>query len=557
MAMDTSPRLYRRLRRTSDISIATTVSSSSKRMRTKEEHSSCCEDKITSLPEEILIMILDKLDARTTITTTILSKRWLDLPRRSHTFYDLSIYDILPPRYHRLKKIAMETKAIYEAVKRTQNLIDICDKYDRYNAIKDLNEQWMWKVHLLTPILQRYERLAMRCYVKRVNAFLLPPDNVQRRSFQKLRLQTFWRPGLDEWFTAAVGRWGVEDLEIVVESRCKQFGFYRLDRCQNVRLKRLLLSNFCHYYGTPPLFFQRLTTITLCKGSSRPHLVYDILRDCLQLVDLRLRDSPYSHAPLHVNFPNSRLKNLQVDNCDIFKIYLTSVPCLETFACRGQPTKLRYGEVPRLRHVSLNFLETGYAYTGEHDLIPRKNTHSLSKFFKGVPPPVEEFFLQLRGHQMWLKPTTIISRLTNLKKLFIANVPVDWDTFWIFILFAAAPYLQSLHVHFDNNLEKVSAAGSLDVQVEQPQHHHLRELVVIGFDGVAWQTGFVKRIMRASRRLGRVHLLDGHVVEDEEQELVGLEILPHRREWHECERLEVLEELTDGTGFPVHKIVLE
>nr|UVY96907.1 putative RGA-like protein [Triticum aestivum] len=508
MAMDTSPRLYRRLRKTSDISIATTVSSSSKRMRTKEEHSSCCEDKISSLPEEILIMILDKLDARTTITTTILSKRWLDLPRRSHTFYDLSIYDILPPRYHRLKKIAMETKAIYEAAKRTQNLIDICDKYDRYNAIKDLNEQWMWKVHLRTRILQRYERLAMRCYVKRVNAFLLPPDNVQRRSFQKLRLQTFWRPGLDEWFTAAVGRWGVEDLEIVVESRCKQFGFYPLDRCQNVRLKRLLLSNFCHYYGTPPLFFQRLTTITLCKGSSHPHLVYDILRDCLQLVDLRLRDSPYSHAPLHVNFPNSRLKNLQVDNCDIFKIYLTSVPCLETFACRGQPTKLRYGEVPRLRH-------------------------------------------------MWLKPTTIISRLTNLKKLFIANVPVDWDTFWIFILFAAAPYLQSLHVHFDNNLEKVSAAGSLDVQVEQPQHHHLRELVVIGFDGVAWQTGFVKRIMRASRRLGRVHLLDGHVVEDEEQELAGLEILPHRREWHECERLEVLEELTDGTGFPVHKIVLE
>ncbi|EMS56184.1 hypothetical protein TRIUR3_02693 [Triticum urartu] len=348
----------------------------------------------------------------------------------------------------------METKASYEVVKRTQNLTDICDKYDRYNAIKDRSEQWMWKVRLLTPILQRYERLAMRCYVKRVNAFLLPPDNVQRRSFQKLRLQTFWRPGLDEWFKAAVGRWGVEDLEIVVESPCKQLGFYRLDRCQNVRLKRLLLSNYCHYYATPPLFFQRLTTLTLCKGSSRPHLVYDILRDCLQLVDLRLRDSPHSRAPLHVNFPNSRLKNLQVDNCDIFKIYLTSVPCLETFACRGQPTKLRYGEVPRLRHVSLNFLETGCAYTGRATTAPSPQ--------------------RTRGHRR-----------------------------------------------------------------------------------VAWQTGFVKRIMRASRRLGRVHLLDGHVVEDKEQELVGLEILPHRREWHECERLEVLEELTDGTGFPVHKIVLE
>ena len=113
-------------------------------------------------------------------------------------------------------------------------------------------------------------------------------------------------------------------------------------------------------------------------------------------------------------------------------------------------------------------------------------------------------------------------------------------------------------MQFDNNPEKPSAAGSvLDVQMEQPQHQHLRELMVIGFDRVAWQARFVKRIMRALRWLGRVHLLDGHVVEDKERELVGLEIVPHRRKWHECERLEVLEELTDGTDFPIHKIILE
>jgi hypothetical protein len=113
-------------------------------------------------------------------------------------------------------------------------------------------------------------------------------------------------------------------------------------------------------------------------------------------------------------------------------------------------------------------------------------------------------------------------------------------------------------MQFDNNSEKASTAGSLDVQVEQPQQHlHLRELVVVGFNGAAWQTSFVKRIMRASRWLGRVHLLDGHVVGAEERELVDLEIVPHRREWHECERLEVLDELTDGTGFPQRKILLE
>ena len=112
-------------------------------------------------------------------------------------------------------------------------------------------------------------------------------------------------------------------------------------------------------------------------------------------------------------------------------------------------------------------------------------------------------------------------------------------------------------MQFDNNLEKVSAAGSLDVQVEQPQHHHLRELVVIGFGGAAWQTGFVKQIIQASPILERVHLLDGHVVDDEDRELVGLEIVRRRREWHECERLEVFDELTDGISSPHLKIVLE
>ncbi|CAM0876788.1 unnamed protein product [Alopecurus aequalis] len=480
-------------------------------MRMREEHMGCCEDRISSLPDEILIMILDKLDARTTITTTILSKRWLDLPRQSHTCYDFSIYDILPPRYHRLKKLSMEAKAGYEAEKKAHNLTDTYafkDQYDRFNAVRERYERWMGKVRMLTPILQRYERLAMRHYVKRVNAFLLHPNNGQQRSILKLRLHAFrTRSFFNQWITAAIGRWGVEDLEIVIEKTYLSYGFRVLDGYQNVRLKHLVLSNCFHFVGNTPLLFERLTTLTLCKESARIHLVYDILSVCLQLVDLRLKNSTYNEQPYRFNFPTSRLKNLQLDNCSIWKIYLISLPCLETFACRGRTTQLHYGDVPRLRHVSLDFLETGD--NSENENFRRNSTYPLGKFFKGTQPPLEYLILQLRGHQ------------------------------------------------FDNN-SKASADGSLDVQVEQPQQHRsLRELVVIGFDGVAWQTAFVKRVMRASRWLGRVHLLDGHVVECEERELVDLEIVPHLREWHECERLEVLDELTDGTGFPRHKIILE
>ncbi|KAM3256051.1 hypothetical protein ACQJBY_048918 [Aegilops geniculata] len=553
--MDTGadPPRHRRLRKASDLRTTAAAYPPRKRMRQGEEHNSCHEDKISSLPNEILILIIDKLDARTATATTILSKQWRDLYTHSHTGFDLTVDDILPPRYHRLKQFVVEAKARYEAEKNALKLDGSYASRDWLYSFKD----WRWNVCLLTPILQRYERCAMRRYVKRVNAFLLAPDNVQQRSIQKLRLQACGRSDFtDQWITEAIGRWGVEELELVIDNSSWRYDFRLLDGCKNVRLKRLVLSNCYHRFAPNPLTFQSLTSLTLCKESLRMLHVLDILENCTQLVDLRLKDSGCRQPAFNIVIPNSQLKSLQLDNYNTVSVHLASVPYLETFACRGQPTIIRYGDVPRLRHVSLNFLQTGD--NGKDDSSRSNRTYQLSKFFRGAPPSLEYLVLQLRGRQMWLEPTAIPVRLSHLNKLFIANVPMNWDTIWILCLVAAAPALESLHVHFDNNSEKARSAGSLDVQVEHhPHHHHLKELVVIGFDGAAWQTGFVKQIIQASPMLEHAHLLDGHVVEDEDRELVGLEIVRRRREWHECERSEVLRDLADGISSPHLEIVLE
>ncbi|KAI4985430.1 hypothetical protein ZWY2020_018060 [Hordeum vulgare] len=70
-----------------------------------------------------------------------------------------------------------------------------------------------------------------------------------------------------------------------------------------------------------------------------------------------------------------------------------------------RPTILYYGVVPRLRHVSLNFLQTGD--DGEDDSSGSNRTYRLSKFFLGEPPQLEYLVLQLRGRQMWIELTTI------------------------------------------------------------------------------------------------------------------------------------------------------
>ncbi|XBI60281.1 hypothetical protein VPH35_041227 [Triticum aestivum] len=415
------------------------------------------------VPDDMLIMILDKLDARTTIITTILSKRWLHLPRGSHTSYFLSVHQLLPPRYYRLKQILMDVKAGYQADKKnTQNLTD-------FVAVRGRYEQWMGRIRRLSSVLQRYERRAMRCYIKRVNAFLLAPRNVlRRRSVKKLRIESFRTSSgcIDQWITAAIAGCGVEDLELAFEGfGCHLYDFRLLDGLlQNVRLKRLVLSRCFHHFAFNSLLFHSLTELTLCKildlGS-----VGDVLTNCVKLVDFRLKYSCVYYPVLRICAPASKLKRLQ----------------------------------------------------------------------------------------MWIEPTAIPSAFSHLRKLFIANVPIYWDILWIFILLDAAPCLESLHVHIDKSSENMGAG--LDVQGEE--YHLLKELVVIGFNGVSWQTCFVKRMMRALPRLMRIHLLDGHVVEDDDQELGSLEIVPHRREWEECEKLEVIDDLVDGFSLHYWEIILE
>ncbi|RLN17579.1 uncharacterized protein C2845_PM02G45260 [Panicum miliaceum] len=153
--------------------------------------------------------------------------------------------------------------------------------------------------------------------------------------------------------------------------------------------------------------------------------------------------------------------------------------------------------------------------------------------------------------QMWIEPFVVLSEFTQLKKLFIANVPVTWDALWIPLLLDATPALESLHVHIDNSSEERSAGDlcdSLDAGARQDRYHRLKELVVAGFEGLGWQTGFVRLIMKRSPLPRRVHLLDG--------EVRVLQIVPRRREWHECERAEVLDDLTAGFRWPP-QIILE
>jgi hypothetical protein len=350
------------------------------------------DDTISRLPDDILILILSKMDARAAMITTILSKRWHRLPQL-HTCYDLDVNDILPRRYHRQKRLYGAAKAGYEAEKSEDKLTDIC-------AIKERHKLWTGRIMSLKASVERYQRCAMRRYVKRVNAFLLAPKSARKcRSIQKLRLQTFGSNSwywIDQWIIAAITKWKVEDLSLAAVD----YGVYNFKHFgrQKVRLNSLSLSNWIAVglYKSP--VFRRLTKLSLsnlsCMGETG-----SIIRHCIQIKDLRLTaccitvDKPV----FQINAPRSKIKNLQVEDCNFVKLYLFSLPCLETLVCRGQPTKVHYGNVPQLKHLSLNYLQPE---TNIKDNLKSSNkVYPLKKFFKRIPP-LESLVLQFKGAQV-------------------------------------------------------------------------------------------------------------------------------------------------------------
>jgi hypothetical protein len=113
-------------------------------------------------------------------------------------------------------------------------------------------------------------------------------------------------------------------------------------------------------------------------------------------------------------------------------------------------------------------------------------------------------------------------------------------------------------MQIDNSSEERSAGdlcASLDAGARQHRYRRLKELVVADYEGLGWQTGFVRLIMKRSPLLRCVHLLDGHV-SDDERELGALQMVSRRREWHECERADVVDDLRDGFRWPP-QIILE
>uniref|UniRef100_A0ACD5WSP4 Uncharacterized protein n=1 Tax=Avena sativa TaxID=4498 RepID=A0ACD5WSP4_AVESA len=451
------------------------------------------EDRLSDLPDDLLLHILGRLDTRSALGAAALSRRWAHLPRELSAL-DLKVTDALPPRYRRC--------------------LDLLHQARHSNGPCESGRR-------LETVAGRYERRAMRAMVSSVRS--LRSSRAHRR-VRRLSLEIFefsTSASINRLVADAVDSWRVEDLEVVARSTgpiahprpVYRFPRGRISRMPGEsRLRSLKLVNCL----PPPLErFTALTTLVLRDlPCSTPAAAYQgVVAACPQLRVLHLVSCEFDRDKarwLVLDAPTSEIRELVVDG-ELTAVKLRSLPKLESLTAVDANVLLCSDAVPCLAHVSLVFSICPLDYSILNHLI------SMFMLVLEDAVSIRNLVLRFTGPEMWIaRNKNPFPRMPNLKKLLVADVPSSWDVSWPHVLIQAVPQLESLHVHVSQCQEEEGEPGQ-HTPYAQPlasqRHSHLKELVVIGFGRTSMQLiQLVRFTVDTSTALSRVALLKhGHV----------------------------------------------
>jgi hypothetical protein len=501
------------------------------------------EDLLGALPDDMLHLLLPRLDTRSALATAALSTRWARLPRELPVL-EFNVTDVLPESYRRhLRR--------------------------RLDAANLPGNPWpINKLASLDLVLAHYERRGMPLLADSLRGFLDADDAAEaRRRVHRVSLvisptnDSGILKALNRLIATAIGGWGVEELEVVVLNRYRPevherrgSGYSFPHRCLDlefpdsvVNLKRLKLVN-CDPRAVrpdanlPPAHaFSALTTLVLqdMPMSTRSRVYEDVISACPALEVLHLRSCGCRGPSLVVDAPGSRITELVVElSGTVVTIDLRSLPRLERMACVAAPLELKFGSVPRLAHVNLAY-----------PLFDCPAMLDLSNVLSGLPD-VEDLVLKFNGPRsprIFIKPGRITPLLGKLRRLLVEDVPPAWDIACTSCLLEAAPCLETLHVADDHGA--VARLFNREPPSSEFKHRRLREVVVSGFEGTPRQVQLVRFLRRTCTALRDIMLLrNGNNVRHTGR-LWDWETLapPDERQWSDEKRGEVLSEIEDGT----------
>ncbi|KAM0900956.1 hypothetical protein ACQ4PT_020303 [Festuca glaucescens] len=454
------------------------------------------EDRLSELPDDLLLLILRRLDSRTAHGTVALSRRWTHLPQEL-TVLDLRVADALPERYRRCILHRREAR----------------------------KSPWLFcHASKLTDIAGRYQRRATRSMVASVRSLLLAGS---RRGVDRLSLEFFSDITsacvVNSLVVEALDSWGVKYLVVVATPT-----------------ERIM-------HPHPPVYSFPQGCISKKPGESRLQSL--MLANCLPRHSRGSLRSPCSSCKTCPNqrpIPSTR-GELVVDS-PLMVVELRSLPKLRSLAVLHASLLSTSGAFLCLEHASFVF-SVEQPEGSLHCHLKLENITTILMLFFQAAVSMTDLALRFGGPGMWIALKNPVCTMANVRRLLIADVPSCWDVVsgsGPHLLIDAAPLLESIHVH----VQKQEEEPDQEIPWLQPSagrhHRHLKELVVIGFQRTERHLHLVRYAMEVSTALSRVALFKhGHV---KEKGPCGWEMVTPQSKWSNEEKLAVLDRICSPTA---------
>uniref|UniRef100_A0ACD5YVQ4 Uncharacterized protein n=1 Tax=Avena sativa TaxID=4498 RepID=A0ACD5YVQ4_AVESA len=464
-------------------------------------------DKITKLPNDLLLNILERVDTLDAIRTCILSKRMLKLPAM------LSLLDL------DIGSIARHTDE--------NSAFTIRDVVRINGAVADVTENIM--VARSREITIR--KLRVRFMLRRYDCLSIGRSVARAMATHKVEAAEF------EILTEKV-REGCTPADLL-----------------------FFATQFNIFLGASPDAFAGLTRLRLNNMRFGESGIRSILSTCKCLKSLHLTycDSGISSV---LQVEHAQLVEFFIDFGDFQKVELFCVPKLERVSYNNWVScedPLSFVSVPRLSKLSLT-----KAGTRSH------KTLELSQLLADVPS-ITDLHLDFESERIWVLPecpTLLAPVLGELQFVNLDNLPEGCDIAWTMFILEAAPSVKELCIavrdHWctivtDKKLRQ--EYGYLDKanvkwkpSASNFKHKNLAKLTIYGFQPDDNFLGYIRRVKEAAVNLEEISLHDrkscnGYCGGDLEPKIkVCMSRYPRTPE----ERIRVTEELGMASSRVVH-----
>ncbi|CAL5097470.1 unnamed protein product [Urochloa decumbens] len=419
------------------------------------------EDRISALPDHILIDILERVDdLRTVVQASTLSRRWAHLPR-SLSYLCIQIADFLP---------------------------------------RDPSRRKHWKVNQ-----------GMTAYPAAVRSLLKQSPSCNR-VIKYLDLVFYLKDPYMAYIGHAVG-------DVVKHGNTDFLQFVIYSEVQDPSYEQCVMfgQRFMSFVQACPVAFIWITRLILQNITFGDREVSTVLDACrkLELLSLDLcvcviDPVTSEETVLTIDAPDSSLLALSITTCAYARIDLIQVPKLEMLLYtnwNGANPPFRFGKVPCLGRISLSCAALHW-----------QNPFALSHFLPNTTT-LTKMHLDFADQMIWIKPEGpkhLSTTFSNLRDVNLYNIFYECDLNWTMFVLEAAPSLSNFRLKLSchpcerNRCEDCAEKVNVVWDHASPdfEHHRLSLLQMVGFAVDEKLMKYIRLVMKRAVGLRRICLLD-------------------------------------------------